>query len=484
MELRKVKLGSLLEGVKDVVIHGSTEVEIVGLCNHSHNSRPGFLFVAKQGSKSRGADFLAEAVEKGAVAVLVEEVREELRGIVQIVSAHAASVESFLADRFYQSPSKRLLTVGVTGTNGKTSSCYLLRHLFQALGKETGLLGTIEWIIKDRVVPSALTTPDLLTTQALFCEMEQAGCSNVVMEVSSHALEQGRVSGIDFSVALYTNLTQDHLDYHKNMEAYALAKAKLFSSLSSESTAVINIDCPWGSFMKERSHGKVLTYGFSELADVRATDLVLSPQGSSCSITYLEKTVAFRTPLIGKFSIYNCLGVIGVALSLGFALDRVAEIISSFENVQGRLEKVGTAKQIFVDYAHTEDALKNVLETLKEVASGKLVCVFGCGGDRDRGKRAKMGAVVEQLADRVFITSDNPRSEDPQEIIAEILRGIKDIGKVHVEVDRREAIAQAIQGLSSDDILLIAGKGHENKQIFRDYAIHFDDRIVAKEYCQ
>ncbi len=494
MESCRIRLQDLLMEIPGITVCGSQDVEICGLCNNSKFIKPGDVFFAKKGTKCSGTLFIEEAVQAGAVAVVTDCFISSLSEVVQVIHQDVLALEAMLADRFYRSPTRDLLTIGVTGTNGKTTSVYMIQHLLRYFGYEMGLLGTVEWIIKDAVQPATLTTPDLLTTQNFFYKMREAGCRGGVMEVSSHALEQGRVRGLDFDVALHTNITQDHLDYHKTMESYAGVKAQLFTFLRNQLSirkkepkiAVINEDCPWAFLMKKNIQVPVITYGFSSEASLQAFSWSLSAEGSACGLRYFGQELLLQTSLIGKFNLYNCLGVIAVGLALGLPFKEVVLAVSSFASVRGRLEKVENSlcRHIFVDYAHTEDALKNVLEALRDVTKGKILCVFGCGGDRDRAKRPKMGAIVARLADKVFVTSDNPRSEDPKVIIEEILGGMQDLTKVQVEVDRKKAIALAVQDLSSEDILLIAGKGHENYQIFHDHTIHFDDRIVAKEYCR
>lgn len=489
----RMKLKQLIKGIPFLELKGShKDVEITGLCNNSKLAAPGFLFFAKKGTQQHGNAFIAEVQAAGAAVVATDLFDPFLEGMVQIIHPDIVSLEAILAERFYEHPSGKLLSIGITGTNGKTTSAYLIKHLLDSRGVSTGLIGTIEWIIKDNVFPSSLTTPDTITNQKLLHEMAAAGCQGVVMEVSSHALDQKRVAGIDFDVALFTNLTQDHLDYHLTMDAYAQAKAKLFSSLGKRSDfkkpypkmAVVNQDDPWAQEMIKDLSAPLITYGLSERADVRAEEIRLLPTGSEFFVCFKNKRIPFKSSLIGKFNIYNILGATAIAASMGWDTEQALSILSTFKTVPGRLERVDNeeGKNIFVDYAHTEDALKNVLETLKQISSARVLCVFGCGGNRDKQKRPKMGAAAAQLADVIFLTSDNPRGEDPDAIIQEILAGIQNQEKVFVEVDRKKAIERAISQMQKDDILLIAGKGHENYQIFSHHTIHFDDRIIAKGY--
>ncbi|MBM3198884.1 MAG: UDP-N-acetylmuramoyl-L-alanyl-D-glutamate--2,6-diaminopimelate ligase [Chlamydiae bacterium] len=491
MESLRKKLSSLLLGVQGVEVRGRKEVMITGLANHSRRVSPGNLFFAKKGQVHDGRDFVREALDAGAVAIVSDLYNPFLpKQITQVICQDVGALEAHMATRFYEDPSHTLVMVGVTGTNGKTTSTYLIHHLAQVMGQEFGLIGTVEWRIRDRVLPSSSTTPDVLTLQKLLYEMRSAGCVGAVMEVSSHGLAQNRVQGVVFDIGLFTNLTQDHLDYHKTMEDYAKAKAKLFSFLRQEGkikhkAAVINIDSPWASTMMQGVQVPLLLYGFSKEADLRASQESLSLQGSRCLVSFRGEEALLSTPLIGKFNLYNCLGALGIYLAMGYPLHSLVQALTHIPQVPGRLERVENSlkKNIFVDYAHTEDALHNVLTTLREVVKGKIFCVFGCGGDRDRTKRPKMGRVVELLADEVFVTSDNPRSESPQAILIDILAGIQHQERVHVYLDREEAIAQAVQLLGPDDVLLLAGKGHETYQIFAHQTVHFDDRIVAKKYC-
>ncbi len=484
----------MLQNISPLIVKGFKDIEITGLCNNSKQAAPGYLFFAKKGLVHNGNQYITDALLAGVVALATDLYNPFLENVVQIIHPNISLLESLLAEKFYDAPSQKILTIGITGTNGKTTTSYLVKYLLDHLQMPSGLIGTIEWIIKNNVFPSTQTTPDILTNQKLLHEMLLAGCKSAVMEVSSHGLDQGRVQTINFDIAIFTNLTQDHLDYHGTMESYALAKTKLFTSLSPEKNkeknypkkAIVNIDSPFAKTMTQNTKVPILTYGLFEGADVFAENPLFSITGSSCIVCYKGSKEPFHTHLIGKFNLYNCLAAISTGIALGYDLSTILHILSSFTAVPGRMERIENVnkKHIFVDYAHTEDALKNVLESLREVTHGKIVCVFGCGGNRDRLKRPKMGAVAEKFSDKLVITSDNPRSEPPELVIQEILSGIQNQEKVLVEPDRKKAIGLAISELDPQDVLLIAGKGHENYQIFAHYAIHFDDRIVAKEYCQ
>lgn len=381
-----MKLKQLLKGIPSVEIKGSKDIEISGLCNNSQFAAPGYMFFAKKGSKLSGNHFIREATLAGASVVVTDLFDPFLKHVVQVIHPDVTVLESLLTERFYDYPSHQLLSIGITGTNGKTTCSYLIKHFLDRVGVPAGLIGTIEWIIKDKILPSTLTTPDAITSQKLLHEMTVMGCQSVVMEVSSHALVQKRVASIDFDIAIFTNLTQDHLDYHETMEEYAKAKSLLFSSLGTKGDfgkpypkfAIINSDSSWASVMLQDLKTPFLTYGLNAAADVRAEEIQLSPKGSSCWICYQDQRVPFTTSLIGKFNIYNCLAVIAMALGLKFDLASTLSILSSFSAVPGRLERVENpqGKNIFVDYAHTEDALKNVLEALREISVGRIFCVW------------------------------------------------------------------------------------------------------------
>ncbi len=470
-----MKLKKLIEDIPDLVIKGTKDIEITGLSANSNTIAPGNLFIAKKGLHHDAARFIYDAVDAGAIAVLTDMV-DPFLSIPQLIHPDVASIESKLAARFYNNPSHLLKVVGITGTNGKTTTSYLIKHLFDKVEAKAGLIGTIEWVVGDHRFPGGLTTPDVLTNHKLLYEMHHLGCKAAVMEVSSHGLAQNRVGEIDFDIALFTNLTQDHLDYHKEMSAYRAAKALLFSNLPENKWAIFNADDPTHFETKAR----VLTYGIDHPADVIAKECKLTDKKTKFVVAYRGEEVVCRSSLIGRFNIYNLLGAISVGLAAGISLETCIHALKSFKGVPGRLERVKQTN-IFVDYAHTEDALKNVCETLKEIKQGKLITVFGCGGDRDHDKREKMGRIASRLSDTVIITSDNPRSEDPASIAAEIIQGCEYLAKVVVELDRKKAIEKAIALAEDGDIVLIAGKGHEKQQIFSHQILPFDDVAISWE---
>ncbi|MCX6989026.1 MAG: UDP-N-acetylmuramoyl-L-alanyl-D-glutamate--2,6-diaminopimelate ligase [Chlamydiae bacterium] len=483
-----MKLKRLLKTLHGIDVKGSKEMEITGVTANSKTVVPGNLFIAKKGLSADGAQFIEEAIATGAAAVLTDMYNPFLsKDVVQLISKEVDVLEGVIANIFYEDPSRHLFTVGVTGTSGKTTTTYMIRHLLQKLLGMTGLIGTVEWIVGDQYLPSTMTTPEIITNLKLMHEMRGLGCKACVMEVSSHALTQGRVACLDYDVAVFTNLSQDHLDYHKDMDGYARAKALLFSSLKEPSkTAVINLDSSWSAMMVADCRARKITYGIEKEADLMAAEIVLSQNGTTFNVLYQDRKWPCKTPMIGRFNVYNLLSAMAVGLARGFSISLIIDAMASFTDVPGRLQKVSNRRglHIFVDYSHKPDALENVLTTLGDIKKGKLICLFGCGGNRDTGKRALMGCIAERLADEVILTSDNPRSEDPLAIIQGIMQGIRNSANVLIEPDRKRAIQIAIERMQPEDILLIAGKGHETYQIFARNKVEFDDRLVAQESCK
>ena len=477
-----MKLKKLIAELPIEVYRGGQEVEITGLCAHSTLVAPGNLFIAKKGSIEDGAKYIEEAVSAGAVAILTDLPDPFLKGVTQLLHPAVHTIEAQLAARYYSNPSESLYTVGVTGTNGKTTTTYLIKHLFDQLGFSCGLIGTIEYIIGSHHFEAERTTPDVITNHKLFREMIKQGCESAVMEVSSHGLAQGRCDQIDFDAAIFTNLSQDHLDYHITMEAYAKEKAKLFATLNQEKRAIINEESPWKEVMVQECKAPILTYGFSQRADIYADNIQLNFRKTEFTVNFRDEKAHFNWEMIGRYNILNCLAAIGACLAKGVSLQVLPPLVQSFVSVPGRLEKVDNFRglNLFVDYAHTPDALEKVLTCLREIKQGKIITVFGCGGDRDRGKRPKMGRAAEEGSDFTIVTSDNPRSEDPQKICAEVAKGFS-FSNFAVVVDRRQAIEKAIEMATPKDLILIAGKGHETYQSFSHQTIPFDDRKVAQE---
>lgn len=384
--------------------------------------------------------------------------------------------------------------VGITGTNGKTTTSFIVRHLLNQLDAPSGLIGTIEYIIGKQRYQATRTTPDVLSNHKMLREMVSHGCQTAVMEVTSHALEQGRVDSIDFDVAIFTNLTLDHLDYHGTMEKYCQAKNKLFRSLQNvpskkktwKKTAVVNIDSPWHEKITEGCQAQILTYSTVQPADLQATNITLTSEGTVFNLKYNGQVYHCQSPLVGRFNVYNCLGAIGAALCKGISIEKVIAQLKTIPPVNGRLQPVPNRlnTKIYVDFAHSDDALANVLECLNELKTGRIITVFGCGGNRDQTKRPKMAQVSEKFSDLSIVTSDNPRTETPDKIASEIVKGFKRQDTYFVELDRRVAIEKAIRLAGPQDIVLIAGKGHETYQIFAHKTIEFDDVKEASLICE
>ncbi len=482
-----MKLKQLVRALNVRSVKGSLDVRVQGVTCDSRQVRPGFIFVAVSGSRQDGWLFSDDADKRGAAAIVSE--HPPTGGckatLVEVEDARLAAAA--LAAEFHGHPSQALRTIGITGTNGKTTIAYLVRDMLTAEGTACGLISTVEYEIGARRIRATRTTPDAPDLQSMLAHMVQAGCQAVVMEVSSHALVQKRVTGIDYDVAVFTNLTHDHLDYHGSMDAYFDAKSRLFTGLghgTKPAIAVVNIDDPYGRELAARTDMKaeILTYGLTADADVHTVDLALTAKGSRFRMASPWGEVSVVTSLLGRFNVSNILAATAVCGVLQVPVEAVARALKRAGQVPGRLERIdGPGFQIYVDYAHTDDALGLVLRALREVTTGRLIVVFGCGGDRDRAKRPLMGRVAATLADRVVITSDNPRSEDPAAILADIREGIPDCGHCEFIEDRREAIAHALAVAGPDDVVLVAGKGHENFQELANRTIAFDDRQVVRD---
>jgi len=461
---------------------GATEVSEV-----THDSRrcgPGSLFVAIPGLAIDGVQFAEAARKKGAVAVCSEREPGGEGAWVRVPDAREAlAVFSAAA---LGDPARSLRLVGVTGTNGKTTTAYLVDAALRAAGETTGLLGTVEYRLGNRVAEAVRTTPEASDLQALFRQMADAGCTHAVLEVSSHSLALKRVHGLEFEVAVFTNLTRDHLDFHGDMDAYFAAKRVLFESLlRPDGRAVVNADDDRAAELVRASRGRVWTYSLERDADLVGEDVRLSLEGTRFRARTPAGPLEIETPLLGRFNVLNALGAIGAALALGVPKDAVQRGIASLRGVPGRMERIHAGQDftVLVDYAHTDDALKNLLETVRGLKPRRVITVFGCGGDRDRSKRPLMGAVAARLSDVVILTSDNPRTEPPESILEEIRRGIPPARSLDTQVipDRKEAIARALEMGREGVVVVIAGKGHESTQVLRDRTVPFDDRQVARD---
>lgn len=459
---------------------------------NSKSTKPGDLFVCIVGENFDAHKFAFDAVKNGAKALLVERRLDDLH-VPQVVVDNTAKAMALYSTYLYDNPSLKLRLLGITGTNGKTTVTHLLEKILEQHGKSCGLIGTLGNRFSSSQVYSNTnhTTPQAPDLQYYLTEMVRNNMDYAVMEVSSHALDLHRVLGCHFSVALLTNITQDHLDFHVTMDNYANAKAKLFKALAyseaDNKSAIINFDDSNAKkFIDAVPEGvRLITYGIHSDADIKAEDIYYSLEGTTFNCVTPTETFEIKLKITGQFSVYNALSAISIAIAEGVPSNVIQEALYNVENVPGRFEAVCKKPLIVVDYAHTPDGLSNVLSTARQLVSnnGKLITVFGCGGDRDPTKRPKMGAIVEQLSDKLYVTSDNPRTEDPQQIITDILTGIRSLhsGHVKVEIDRAAAIEMAIKDASEDDIIVVAGKGHEDYQILADRTIHFDDREVVRE---
>ena len=482
-----MQLKILASAISPRQIAGPLDRVVEGIAYDSRRVQRNFLFVALRGEKSDGHQFVEQAIEKGASVIVTEQEIQQARATCIVVDNTRRALAD-LSAAFYGHPVRRLKLAAVTGTNGKTTTTFLLKHICEKAGLRCGLLGTVRYEIGDRVLPAVRTTPESLEVQELLAQMVEAGCKAAAMEVSSHAIAQDRTRGLEWDVAVFTNLTQDHLDFHGTMENYFEAKAQLFTGLAGQKTktsptAVINIDDRYGALLADRLDKKtpVITYGVGARADFRASNYHAEFAGTSYQLDARGKSYLVRVPLIGRFNVANSMAALAAASSLGINLREAILSLSRSPQVPGRLEAVPAKRQfqVFVDYAHTDDALLNVLKTLRELSPRRLIVVFGCGGDRDRQKRPLMGRVVDQNADFGIITSDNPRKEDPDAIIAEVEQGFRS-GNYETITDRAKAIARAIALAQPRDIVLIAGKGHEAYQEFADHTVPFDDLQVAR----
>lgn len=471
------------------------DLHVAGIADDSRKVHPGELFIARRGTQRTGADFARDAVARGAVAVVSQDPLPDDLGVARIIVSDASLATAGLAHAFWGRPSHAMQFVGITGTNGKTTTAYILRHLLNRAGIKCGLIGTVETDDGVRQVEAENTTPGVIELAKLLAAMRDNGCAAAVMETSSHALHQNRLAGIRFCAAGFTNLTGDHLDYHKTMEEYADAKGLLFNSLDETAHAVLNGDDPWTPRISQRCRAKVTTYAIDSdcgqahvAADYCAGDVSVSALGTRFTLTARHTTWPVNLPLVGRHNVQNALTAALIAMK-AFDLDPqdVIKSLDTAHGAPGRLERVQNPARpklsILVDYAHTDDALENVLKALRPLTRGKLRVVFGCGGDRDPTKRPRMAAIARKLGDAVYVTSDNPRGENPNKIIDDILTGFPadSRGDVVVEPDRRAAIYRAIGDADEEDVVLIAGKGHEKYQIVGATRQHFDDVEEARK---
>ncbi len=462
-----------------------------GLCIDSRLVQPGDCFIAIPGTKFDGRDFIPQALTAGAKYIVYQsDLFSPQAGLggVFIYVPDAAEAAALLAQARSGNPASKLTNLAVTGTNGKTTIAFLVRSVLRNAGRKCGLIGTVIYDTGDQITEAPLTTPDCLTIAEAQKAMLNAGARYMVIEASSHALDQNRLAAINFTAAAFTNLTGDHLDYHQTESAYLSAKTKLFETLSPDATAVLNSQSPHSAEIAKRTSAKVLWYGIPTCRDSDITARIesMTIEGTRFNLTYAGQSYPVSTPLLGLYNVSNHLAAAGLCLAAGLDLQTVATGLSALTNVPGRLERVDFDGPftILIDYAHTDDALRNVLSTLKPLCKGRLIAVFGCGGDRDTSKRPRMAAVAEQLADIVVVTSDNPRTEQPEFIIGQIMTGFErpTADNIFVELEREKAIRYAIEIARKNDIVLIAGKGHENYQIIGKEKIHFSDKEIAENY--
>ena len=455
-----------------------------GIRNDSRAVRPGDLFVALRGLAADGADYVGDALRRGAVAVFSERRLSLPPSIPLVVDPRGRRAVARLAAAFHREPATRLRCVGVTGTNGKTTTTWIVRRLLEASGVRTALVGTIGHDVGDAEERATRTTPDAVELQELLARAVENGHEAAAMEVSSHALTQDRVHGIPFDAAVFTNLTRDHLDYHGTMEEYAAAKGRLFAGLRRGAVAVLNADDPASARYAKATPARVVRYGLRAAdADVTARDVAAGTSGSFFRLVWPDGELAIETPLVGLYNVANALAAAATARALGCSDHAIREGLRALPPVPGRLERVDAGQPflVVVDYAHTPDALANVLRALRPIARRRVLALFGCGGDRDRGKRPEMARAAGEGADFVVVTSDNPRTEDPSRILADVVPGLPAGCDHRVVEDRREAIAEILRRAEPGDVVLLAGKGHETYQILRDATIPFDDRRVAWE---
>ncbi|MBI4482480.1 MAG: UDP-N-acetylmuramoyl-L-alanyl-D-glutamate--2,6-diaminopimelate ligase [Acidobacteria bacterium] len=483
----KLKLRDLLGTLEGAVASGMRDVEVAGLTYDSRKVRAGFVFVAMRGERTDGSLYVRDALERGAVAV-VSETGPLTAATPWITVSNAREALARLSNTLHDYPSRKIRLVGVTGTNGKTTTTFLVESVLGEGGDPVALAGTVESRVGGRVQPSTLTTPEAPDLHDFLVEAIQAGCRWAVMEVSSHALHRHRVDGNHYRAAVFTNLSRDHLDYHGSFEAYFAAKKRLFGDLGDGAPdhAIVNADDEWGqklvAEMRHRNQS-VWTYGLDR-GDLRGERPTFSFSGIQFEAIHPGGKLSIRSPLIGRANLYNLLATVATGQALGVPGDAIQAGIEKIQRVPGRYEQVdcGQPFLVMVDYAHTDDALRNLLQVARQLCAGRIITLFGCGGDRDRTKRPIMGEVAGTLSDRVVVTSDNPRSEDPEAILRDVEEGLKKTGTPYrMEVDRREAIRIAMALAATGDIVLLAGKGHESRQVLRDVAIPFDDRKVARE---
>jgi UDP-N-acetylmuramoyl-L-alanyl-D-glutamate--2,6-diaminopimelate ligase len=460
------------------------DLSVRGVECDSRKVEKDFLFVAIAGVNHDGNEFIRQALQRGALAVVTDKKDLEPSGGPFILVPECRAAIANLASAFYRHPSRKLKMIGITGTNGKTTCSFLIEHILKNQGQKPGVLGTVHYRFGDKTIPALETTPGPLRIQNILSQMVEAGCGWAVMEVSSHALDQKRIQGIDFSAALFTNLTQDHLDYHKTIEVYFETKSRLFLELSKEACAALNADDERVAGLEKKIGAQVMTYGIKKPCDLRAANIEWHPGHTHFDLFWKDQKLKVQLPMVGLHNVYNALGSLAVAVSLGMDLAKACRSLKDFEGAPGRLEAVqaGQDFSVLIDFAHTPDGLENVLSSLEPYRKKRLLVVFGCGGDRDKTKRPLMGRIAAERSDFVYVTSDNPRSEDPKEIAKDVCAGFPaDFKNFSVVIDRRKAIRQALLSARSGDIVLLAGKGHETSQVIGTQKFPFSDHQEAQK---
>lgn len=489
-----------MKTLKDIIstldvqqVQGNQNVSIQDITADSRAVKPNSLFIALDGATVDGHNYIDKAVDAGAVAVIVSKPVTVPADVCVITVDDTRQAMMVCVPYFFDYPANRMRMVGVTGTNGKTTTTHMIRHILKAQGFKVGVIGTVHIMIGDTSYPIHNTTPDVVDLQHILHQMVQENVEYCVMEVSSHALALGRVSGVEFDTAVFTNLTQDHLDFHKTFENYLAAKCKLFEQVSAPNQvkdnkgAVINIDDSYGYRVMEKTTAPTITYSTLGKGTLNASDVHMSTKNSQYTVNYKGESYPVSMNTTGLFNVYNTLAAIGACLQEGISMEAIDTALKTFSSVPGRFELIeeGQDFAVVVDYAHTPDGLQNILETAKAIKENRIIIVFGCGGDRDATKRPIMGRIAAEYGDKIYVTSDNPRTEDPVQIVKDVEVGVKEALRegtsYEVIVDRREAINHAIHGAKAGDIVIIAGKGHENYQILKNETIHFDDREEARK---
>ncbi len=480
-----MKLANVIEGLNIKIVKGSADTEVTDFAIDSRKVKKGTLFICISGMRVDGHKFIADAYKAGACAVLCEKDVDDLpEGITVLRAESSRKALADMAVRFYDDPTSKFDLIGITGTNGKTSSTYFMESILAAAGKKSGVIGTVEIRACGKKIDykfAASTTPETIELNEIFNIMLKNKVDSVVMEVSSHALELEKVRGLSFDIGIFTNLTQDHLDLHKTMENYFKAKSKLFDMCK---TAVINADDEYGARLIKTAGCKVVSFGIEKQCDFKAVNINYKTDRVLFDVLHEGKTYSFELKIPGKFSVYNALGVIAAAYCMGIDFETVKNGISSIKGVPGRIQNIKNDKgfNVIVDYAHTPDGVENIINSVREFTKGRVITVFGCGGDRDKKKRPIMGEISARLSDYSILTSDNPRSEEPMDILKDIEAGVKPITDNYEMIEsRKEAIFKAVKMAQKGDSVIIAGKGHEDYEIFKDKTIHFDDTEVAAQ---